>query len=158
MSIHTLRREQVIPSPLEEVFSFFADSRNLETITPAWLSFRILNPQPIQMRAGTRLDYRLKWHGLPIAWKTEILAWNPPYSFTDVQMRGPYRLWHHVHSFSAEPRGTRMVDVVSYQLPLGAIGELAHATLVRGDLERVFDHRCRLIESLFSPPHSGARR
>ena len=113
MSIHTLKREQIIPLPIEEVFAFFADAANLETITPAWLNFRILTPGPIALRAGARLDYRLKWHGLPIAWKTEIVAWKPPYGFTDVQLRGPYRLWHHVHSFFAESEGTRMIDLVS---------------------------------------------
>jgi ligand-binding SRPBCC domain-containing protein len=156
MSIHTLKREQIIPLPIEEVFAFFADAANLETITPAWLNFRILTPGPIAMRAGARLDYRLKWHRLPIAWKTEIVAWKPPYGFTDVQLRGPYRLWHHVHSFFAESEGTRMIDLVSYHLPLGAIGELAHSVLVRRDLERVFDYRYRAIESRFSV--AGARR
>ena len=74
MSIHTLRREQFVPRPLEEVFAFFADARNLETMTPGWLNFQIRTPQPIDMHAGALLDYRLKWHGLPIRWKTEIVA------------------------------------------------------------------------------------
>jgi ligand-binding SRPBCC domain-containing protein len=156
MSIHTLRREQIIPRPIEEVFGFFADAANLETITPAWLSFRIVTPGSIDLRAGTRLDYRLRWHGLPIDWKTEIIDWRPPHGFTDVQLRGPYRLWHHVHSFLDDPEGTRMIDLVSYQLPLGAIGDLAHSLMVQRDLERVFDYRYRAIESRF--PGAGARR
>ena len=155
MAIHTLRREQFIPRPLEEVFVFFADARNLGKITPAWLNFQILTPQPIAMRPGTLLDYRLRWHGLPIAWKTEIVAWNPPHGFTDVQLRGPYRSWRHVHTFRAEPEGTRMTDVVTYELPLGRLGELAHVLTVRRDLERVFDYRVQVIERLF--PTSPAK-
>ncbi|MCU1237863.1 MAG: cyclase/dehydrase [Candidatus Solibacter sp.] len=158
MATHTLRREQFIPRPIEEVFPFFADARNLETLTPPWLNFKILTPSPIDMRAGVHLDYRLKWHGLPISWKTEILAWNPPHSFTDVQLRGPYGLWHHVHTFFSDPNGSRMVDVVTYRLPFGPLGDLAHATLVRRDLERVFDYRARVIASLFSPQSAGTRR
>ncbi|HEY1497594.1 MAG TPA: SRPBCC family protein [Candidatus Solibacter sp.] len=157
MAIHTLRREQLIPRPLDEVFAFFADARNLEAITPAWLSFQIRTPQPIAMRPGAILDYRLRWHGFPIAWKTRIESWNAPHSFTDVQLRGPYRLWHHVHSFAAEAGGTRMVDRVSYELPLGPIGDLANAVLVHRDLERVFDFRAQAIAGLF-PSHTGARR
>ena len=152
MSIHTLRREQFVPRPLKEVFTFFADATNLETITPAWLNFQIRTPPPIDMHRGARLEYRLKWHGLPIRWTTEIVAWNPPHGFTDVQMRGPYRLWHHVHIFLAEAEGTRMMDVVTYQLPLGPVGDLAHALTVRRDLQRVFDYRWQVIEGLFGPP------
>jgi ligand-binding SRPBCC domain-containing protein len=149
MSIHTIQREQFIPSPIEEVFSFFADTENLETITPAWLNFRILTA-PQELRAGAHLDYRLKWHGVPLQWRTEILTWKPPFAFTDVQLRGPYRLWHHVHTFVVESNGTRMIDLVSYQLPLGAIGEAAHFLLVRRDLQRIFDFRRDVIESCFS--------
>jgi ligand-binding SRPBCC domain-containing protein len=39
MAIYTLRREQVVPRPPEEVFGFFSDARNLQKITPPWLNF-----------------------------------------------------------------------------------------------------------------------
>ena len=158
MSLHTLRREQLVPRPIDEVFPFFADTCNLEAITPSWLNFKILTPRPIHMRAGIHLDYRLKWHGFPLAWKTEILAWSPPHTFTDVQLRGPYTLWHHVHTFFPDASGTRMVDVVNYQLPLGPLGDLVHAAFVRRDLDRVFDYRARVIASLFSPDAAGTHR
>uniref|UniRef100_Q01V94 Cyclase/dehydrase n=1 Tax=Solibacter usitatus (strain Ellin6076) TaxID=234267 RepID=Q01V94_SOLUE len=150
MAIHTLHREQLIPLPLGEVFPFFADARNLETITPSWLNFQILTPQPIAMRVGVILDYRLRWHGLPIVWKTEIVEWKAPQSFTDLQIRGPYRLWRHVHTFAAEAGGTRVTDHVTYELPLGLLGELARVIMVRRDLERVFDFRANAIKALLS--------
>ncbi len=157
MAIHTLLREQFIPRRTEDVFAFFADAANLEAITPSWLNFKILTPAPIAMRPGTLLDYRLKWHGIPIAWRTEIVSWDAPHSFIDVQIRGPYRLWHHVHEFRPEAGGTRMLDRVNYELPLGAIGELAHSLMVHRDLERVFDYRYAVIEKLFPAP-AAARR
>jgi ligand-binding SRPBCC domain-containing protein len=80
------------------------------------------------------------------------VTWNPPHAFTDVQVRGPYRSWHHTHSFSAESGGTRMVDVVNYELPLGILGAFAHKIGVRRDLEGVFDYRRQVIASLFPPP------
>ena len=66
MAVYTLRREQVVPRPLEEVFEFFSDARNLQKITPPWLNFQVLTAGPIDVQAGTLLDYRLKWHGLGI--------------------------------------------------------------------------------------------
>ena len=93
------------------------------------------------MAAGTLIDYRLRWHRLPLRWVTEIRRWEPPLGFTDVQLRGPYRLWHHTHTFEAHERGTIMGDLVRYALPLGPIGRLARAVVVRRDLDRIFDYR-----------------
>lgn len=149
---HTLRREQWIPRPIEEVFDFFSDAANLGTITPPWLGFRILTPGAIRTRAGTRIQYRLAWHGIPVSWKTEIRRWEPPFRFMDAQLAGPYRLWHHTHGFQAHAGGTRMTDVVRYRLPLGILGTVVHALKVRRDVERIFDYRFRRIAELFAGP------
>jgi len=147
---HTLRREQWIPRPLEEVFAFFSDARNLERITPPWLGFRILTPGPIRLAAGTRLRYRLSLHGLPLYWTTEIRRWEPPFRFIDVQLSGPYRLWHHTHRFEAFRGGTRMTDIVRYRLPFGLLGRAVHALKVRRDVEQIFDYRLERIGELFA--------
>lgn len=145
---YVLQREQLIPRPIEDVFEFFADAGNLETITPPWLDFRIVTPRPIAMTAGTLIEYRLKWHKMPLRWLTEIRRWNPPTDFMDVQLRGPYRLWEHTHTFEAVEGGTRMHDVVRYALPLGPLGRLAHAWFVKADLEAIFDYRARQVAEL----------
>ena len=142
MRAHVLRREQRLPAPPEEVFPFFADARNLEAITPPWLGFRVTTPGPIPMRAGTLISYRLRLHGIPVSWHTRIEAWDPPHRFVDHQLRGPYRLWHHTHTFAPDGRGgTIMRDEVRYRLPLGVLGAIAHLLFVRRDLRRIFDFR-----------------
>jgi ligand-binding SRPBCC domain-containing protein len=138
---HLLERSQRLPRAPEDVFPFFADAFNLQAITPAWLHFRVLTPQPLEMAAGTLLEYRLRLHGLPLRWLTRIEVWEPPVRFADVQVRGPYRLWHHTHTFEPSGAGTLMGDRVRYALPLGPVGEVAHAALVRRDLERIFAFR-----------------
>ncbi|HTX35766.1 MAG TPA: SRPBCC family protein [Bryobacteraceae bacterium] len=147
--LQTLRRQQWIPRPIEEVFPFFSDARNLGAITPPWLEFRMLTPGPIYMAAGTDLRYQLSWHGVPVGWTTRIRRWEPPVRFIDVQLSGPYRLWHHTHRFEAASGGTRMSDVVRYRLPLGWIGRAVNALKVRRDLEGIFDYRreriCQLL-------------
>lgn len=147
---HTLRREQWIPRGLDEVFAFFCDAGNLGAITPPWLGFRILTPGPIRMAAGAKVRYRLGWHGVPVTWTTLIRRWDPPHGFVDVQLSGPYRLWHHTHRFAACSGGTRMTDVVRYSLPFGVLGRAAHAIKVRRDVERIFDYRARRIAELFT--------
>lgn len=148
--MYELRREQLIPQPLDRVFAFFADAANLEIITPPWLNFRILTQPPIDMRPGTLIDYRISWKGLPLRWRTRIEDWQPGRSFVDTQIRGPYKLWHHTHIFEQRPEGVHMTDIVRYALPLGPLGRIAHAIMVRRDVEAIFDFRYRKIEALMS--------
>ena len=148
MRVHVLERTQHLPRPPEEVFPFFSDASNLERITPPWLGFRIVTPQPIEMREGTLIDYRLKLHGIALSWHTEIALWDPPHRFVDVQLSGPYRLWHHTHTFEPDGEGTLMRDTVRYGLPLGPLGEIARLALVRRDLRRIFDFRVAEVARL----------
>jgi ligand-binding SRPBCC domain-containing protein len=149
--IHTLRREQVLDAPPEAVFAFFADPFNLEAITPPLLRFAVVTPGPIAMGVGTFIQYRLRLHGLPLRWDTLIQAWEPPRRFVDVQVRGPYRLWHHTHELEpVDGARTRMRDTVRYELGFGPFGELAHRALVRRDLEAIFAYRAERVPALLS--------
>ena len=142
MSVHILRREQRLPGTPEDVFPFFADARNLEAITPPFLGFRVVTPAPIEMRAGTLIEYRLKLRGVPLRWRTQIAVWDPPHRFVDVQLSGPYRLWHHTHDFEPDgDNGTVMRDTVRYAIPFGPVGRLAQALVVRRDLDAIFAFR-----------------
>jgi ligand-binding SRPBCC domain-containing protein len=154
--LQTLEREGWIPRPLEEVFSFFGDAGNLEKITPPWLNFQILSPRPIQMAVGAKIVYQIRWHGAPMRWTTEIVEWNPPFGFVDVQLKGPYRRWHHSHSFARQRDGTLMKDRVGYELPFGWLGRIAHALTVRKTLAEIFDYRLRVIGQIFSEQKSNA--
>lgn len=148
---YLLRREQTLEQPLDEVFAFFADARNLETLTPPWLRFQILTPGEIEMHCGATIQYALRVHGLPVHWTTTIAAWKPPYEFVDVQLRGPYVLWHHRHTFTPQGGSTRMVDEVNYALPFGPLGRALHRLFVRRDLEAIFDYRAAKIAQIFGP-------
>jgi len=156
MPSHVLERTQFIPRPRGELFAFFADAHNLELITPPTLHFRILTPGPIELRAGARIDYRLSLLGVPFRWRTLIEACEPGRRFVDVQLEGPYRRWRHTHAFEDVPGGTLMHDRVEYQLPLGPLGAVAHALLVRRQLRAIFDHRRAVIAALFPATASAA--
>lgn len=148
--MHRLEREQLLPRPVEEVFRFYSLAGNLERITPPWLRFSIVTPQPIAMRPGTLIDYRLRLRGIPLRWRTRIEEWEENVRFVDRQLRGPYRLWHHTHEFEAVGDGTLVRDRVDYALPLGPLGELAHGLIVKHDLRRIFDYRQATAARLLS--------
>lgn len=152
---YVLRRVQRFAIPRERVFAFFADAHNLEAITPPFLNFHVVTPTPIDMRAGTLIDYHLRLFGVPFRWRTEIESFDAPRRFVDRQLCGPYALWHHTHTFETvaasrdgEPEQTEMTDVVRYRLPLGPLGWAAHALFVRRTLRRIFDYRAEKIREL----------
>jgi len=135
-----------LPRPLDEVFAFFSDASNLEVITPPWLSFSVVTPAPIEMRPGTLIDYRLRFRGFPLRWRSEITSWDPPHRFADAQVKGPYRQWIHEHTFVEKDGGTLAGDRVEYAVWGGA---LANALVVRRDVERIFDYRRQTLTAMF---------
>lgn len=151
---YRLDQEQVLRRPLDEVFGFFADARNLEALTPPWLRFRILSEGDLEMREGALIDYRIRLHGIPIRWRTEIAAWEPPHRFVDQQLRGPYTLWHHEHRFEAiDAHTTRVLDRVDYA-HWG--GPLVERFFVRPDLERIFAYRAEQLAAHFGEVDGAA--
>lgn len=149
MKVYKLQRRQCVPRPIEEAFAFFADAQNLDLLTPDWLRFRLRTPAPIVMQAGARIEYEIRWRGFPLRWLTEIEQWVPNQLFVDVQRRGPYGLWHHLHRFTSTPEGTEIEDVVRYALPLGIVGRMAHGLLVKRDVASIFEYRRKRIAELF---------
>jgi len=149
MRFKTLHRVQSVPAPLAEVFFFFCDARNLDRITPPWLRFKVLGQTDCEPKAGTLIHYQLAWHGIPLRWISRIEEWRPPELFVDVQVKGPYALWHHTHSFEACEGGTLIGDAVRYAVPMGALGDFLGGWLVRRDVERIFDYRAEQIPAMF---------
>lgn len=146
---YSLVHEQLVPRPLDEVFAFFSRPENLQSITPDWLNFNVLSAGPQPVRKGTSIRYRLRVHGVPVRWTSEIAAWEPPHKFVDIQVRGPYKLWRHTHVFAAEGNSTRIRDEVLYELPFGPLGALVHWLMVRRDVEKIFAFRKARIRELF---------
>lgn len=149
MKIYTLTAEQSVPQPLAEVFAFFERPENLAKITPPSLGFVIVTPTPIAMKAGTLIDYTIKVMALRLRWRTLISQYDPPHAFVDEQLKGPYRLWQHRHSFREVEGGTLISDEVTYALPLGILGRIAHSLFVRRQLQGIFAHRARVIGEEF---------
>ena len=153
-TLRTLATGLRLPKPRSEVFRVFADAHNLEAITPPWVQFQIRAPGVIEMRPGALIDYRIKIHGIPVRWRTEITAWEPPFRFVDEQRRGPYRRWIHTHTFEEHPQGTLCRDHVQYAV-WG--GQLIHWLIVRRDVQRIFQYRTERLNQLF-PTASGTPR
>jgi len=146
---YRFEQTQIVPRPRAEVFSFFSEAQNLERLTPSFLGFEILTPGTIEMKPGTIIDYKLRLYGFSVKWKTRIEVFEPESHFVDTQLKGPYRYWHHLHEFEEVTEGTRMRDLVHYELPLGPLGAIAHSLFVTNSLQRIFGYRRRAIAEIF---------
>lgn len=144
---HIIEASDELPLPIERVFEFFSDAGNLERITPRELQFEITTAQPFTIQQGSLIDYQLRMFGIPFRWRSRITEWNPPFSFVDEQVRGPYGLWIHRHTFESTPTGTRIHDRVRYRLPLSPLGDIGYP-LVRWQLGRIFAYRQKTTRAL----------
>jgi ligand-binding SRPBCC domain-containing protein len=99
------------------------------------------------MQKGCLIDYQLRVRGIPVRWRSEITAWEPPHRFVDEQRRGPYRLWMHEHVFEEHPEGTRVIDRVRYAVPGG---QIIDRLFVRRDIETIFAFRRQKLLQVFS--------
>ena len=144
-----LERLTTVEAPLERVFQFFSDPRNLGKITPPAMGFQIVSAPDRALREGDRIEYKIKVLGVPLRWVTLITSWRENESFSDFQEKGPYRRWLHTHTFRAVGGGTEMRDRVEYELPLGWAGELAAGWFIRLQLRGIFDYRAKAIHAEF---------
>lgn len=148
MKIHEFKCDLWLPQSRAQIFSFFSDPANLDAITPPWLHFKILTPSPMTIKEGTLLHYRLRVHGIPLHWTSKITSWNPLERFVDEQLRGPYRLWVHEHTFQEHNGGTLVKDFVRYATPLDLF---LHRLFVRPDLVKIFKFRSDQLQRRFDP-------
>jgi ligand-binding SRPBCC domain-containing protein len=145
---YVLEAKTRLSRTVEEVFDFFGNAHNLERLTPSFLRFEVLTPDPIIMREGTLIDYRLSLRGIPVSWRSEITAWEPPHRFVDTQVKGPYRWWVHEHRFEESGGGTLMTDRVQYGVLGGAI---INMLLVEPELRRIWEFRDQEIRRRLEP-------
>ena len=152
MSIFYFNAEQLLPVDLQKAWAFFSSPDKLALITPPEMDFKTLTRMEGQeIYTGMRIDYKVKpLLGIPMHWQTGIIHVQKPFSFTDKQLKGPYRCWEHTHTFTEKDKGVLMQDVVKYQLPFGPLGVIAHSLLVRKKIEALFRYRKAAIERIFS--------
>jgi ligand-binding SRPBCC domain-containing protein len=153
--MYVLTCQMKTPVSRRQAFAVFESPYNLARITPSWLHFRITTPGQVAIRKDAEIEYEIRWLGVPIRWKTIITEYYAPRMFEDEQARGPYRFWRHHHGFEETEGGTIVSDRVEYDLPLGALGSVAHALVVGRQLRGIFGFRQKaLIPLLGGDPGS----
>lgn len=150
-----LERTTFIPAPIDRVFAFFSDPRNLARLTPSSLGFTILSAPMRELQQGDEIEYRIRVIGIPVRWVTQIVSWHHGRSFEDLQKKGPYAFWLHLHEFTEVEGGVRMVDRIEYRVPFGALGWLATGWFIAPQLKQIFDFRTKAMEEIFPGTREG---
>jgi ligand-binding SRPBCC domain-containing protein len=166
---------QWVPYPVDVVFAFFANPQNLAPLMPAWQKVQMEGllvvdppsrppalpgpaPKTVVAGAGTRMTIRFRPVPLipvKLAWDAKIteFAWND--HFCDEQEhRGPFAYWKHCHHVKEETHegqtGTLITDQLTYELPLGPLGELAHLLGAAAQIRSLFRYRQKRLLTLLA--------
>ena len=152
MSMHKYSTQQFLPISIGEAWDFFSSPKNLALITPPELDFKILSKvEKAGIFEGQQIDYTVKpLFGIPLKWKTEIGKTSLHSFFTDKQLKGPYKVWEHTHTFSVQDNGVLMKDEIIYKLPLGFVGKWMNKLFVRKKIEDIFEYRRKTLNKLFA--------
>ena len=150
MKLYRLETTQYLPISKEKAWDFLSDPKNLKTITPDYMGFKILTPEATKMYAGQIIQYIVTpIFNIPLKWVTEITHVKEGEYFVDEQRFGPYSLWHHKHFLKPVKNGVEMVDIVDYKIPFGFLGQFIHPLLVRPKLNEIFEYRKITLIKLF---------
>jgi len=147
--MHFLTTTTVINKPLSEVFEFFSNAENLNKITPPDMQFKILTPLPIIIKKGTLIDYKIKVNGIPLNWQTEITEFEVNKRFIDKQLKGPYRVWIHEHTFEEKDGKTIMNDHVQFLSPGWFLEPIINKLFIEKKVKGIFAYREKILTNLF---------
>lgn len=149
---YRLYKEQQIQCDLASAWEFFSNPFNLSKITPLDMGFVVKSEiKEKEIFEGMEIDYVVSpVLGIPMKWKTRITQIDDQKSFTDFQLKGPYKYWNHYHEFLPNEEGVLIKDTVDYELPLGFLGTLAHKIMVKNKLENIFNYRFKVLDEKFN--------
>lgn len=141
----------VIQAPADAVFAWHLRDGAFEDLVPPWDRTRVVE------RSGRIEDDTMRVVlSVPVLgplrqrWSIRHEGFVPGRSFVDVMERGPFRSWRHTHLVTPVDDGScRLTDSIDYELPLGRLGEIGGARLVRRRLEKTFEYRHRVTHEAF---------
>lgn len=151
MSIFQIYQEQKVPATVDEVWDFISSPKNLKKITPTYMGFEIISQNTVEkMYPGMIIAYKVSpILGLKMTWVTEITQVKENEYFVDEQRIGPYKMWHHEHKLTPIDGGVLMTDSVSYVLPFGILGKIAHRLFIKKQLNSIFVFRDQAVNQIF---------
>ena len=158
MKAYQVSFKQQLPISLSQAWEFFSSPLNLAEITPTDMAFVVTSEldSNSKMYPGMIITYKVSpLFGIKLNWMTEITQVEEGNYFIDEQRFGPFKFWHHQHHFKAIDGGVEMTDILTYGLPFGLLGKLAHGLMVRNRIQQIFAFREQKVKELFGVYKQG---
>ena len=134
-------KESFIDSPPERIFAFHQLPDAIDRLIPPWENSKIVLRADISI-IGSRAIVETRIFGLiPVEWVAEHTAYDPPYSFEDVQISGPFKSWRHRHIIEPQGEGSTLRDEIEYEPPMWFLGRLTAPFAIEPKLVAMFDYR-----------------
>jgi ligand-binding SRPBCC domain-containing protein len=152
MESYRINFKQNLPISLTEAWDFFSSPYNLTKITPDDMTFIVTSEldEQTKMYPGMIITYKVSpLFGIHLNWMTEITQVEHEKYFIDEQRFGPFKFWHHQHHFKAIDGGVEMTDILTYGLPMGIFGQMAHSLFVNNKIKEIFIFREKKTIELF---------
>jgi ligand-binding SRPBCC domain-containing protein len=120
-----LRSRSWVAAPIDEVFAFFDDPRNLARLMPPPVRIELVRIEPAPPQPGSVFEFAYGLGPFRRRWTVRLLVRRPPERFVDETLDGPLARFHHTHRFVAARRGTWIVDEIDYRVgPEGRLGAI----------------------------------
>ena len=130
-----------VVTSVEETFAWHERKGAFRRLMPPWEKAEQVG-ELSSLEDGTRLTFKFPMGPIKMKWVAEHSGYKPPHAFEDTMIKGPFKTWHHVHSFvETEDGACRVDDHVEYTLPMGILGRIFGGGNVRKRLQRMFKAR-----------------
>jgi uncharacterized protein (TIGR01777 family) len=133
-----------IEATAKDVYVWHQRPGAVQRLTPPWVRVDVLTA-PVGLQDGAKAVLRVHMAPWRFQWELEHMDCVPDHEFTDVQIRGPFRVWRHRHVFEDDGTAVFVEDRVEYEAPFGRIGHALAGTWIRAQLERLFLYRHRVL-------------
>lgn len=133
-----------LPAKAEVAYAWHEHASAFNRLSPAWDRTEMLSTEGI--REGGRAVIALPAPWGRLLWTAEHFDVRRGQEFSDRQLSGPFRSWHHRHSFSAlSELACELHDDLEYELPLSPLSDIVAGWFVRRQLFRMFAYRQRIL-------------
>lgn len=139
--------ETLIDAPTETVFDLALDIDAHRDSMVASNERAIAGVTTGRIGLGETVTWRATHFRIPFTMTSKVTALDRPHGFVDEQDRGPFRSFHHEHLFEPADGGTRMVDRVRFDAPLGPIGRLVERVVLATYLSKLIAVRAQYLKA-----------
>jgi ligand-binding SRPBCC domain-containing protein len=144
----TIRLETYIEAPVERCFDL---SLNVDAHSHSVAQTR---ERPIAgvttgvMKLGDTVTWEAVHFGIKQHLTSKITAYERPHRFVDEMLQGAFQEMKHIHEFVPQSSGTLMIDIFTFNAPLGFLGRLAETLVLTRYMKNLLLSRNSYLKSV----------